>query len=74
MAGCRAWIAANVAKLPEIGRLFGSASVNCHRRAHTSTDVAISTSSGLSGDFADLAIAISRHARVGNLERAYAHL
>jgi hypothetical protein len=31
------------------------------------TEAAISTRNGTTGDFADFAIAISRHARVGNL-------
>jgi hypothetical protein len=32
---------------------------------HTTTEAVIRITNGLSGDFADLAIAISRHARVG---------
>jgi hypothetical protein len=35
--------------------------------AHVMTEAAISTRNGTTGDFADFAIAISRHARVGNL-------
>jgi hypothetical protein len=35
--------------------------------AHVTTEAAINTRNGTTGDFADLAIAISRHARIGNL-------
>jgi hypothetical protein len=35
--------------------------------AQVTTEAAINTTSGIIGDFADFAIAISRRARVGNL-------